>query len=56
MGNLVRRPLFVRDTSDATSQDIRVNGRYQLQLRLGGGSFGEVYQGKKSSKDLVTRD
>ena len=35
---------------------LRVNNKYQLDLRLGGGSYGEVYQGKYRSKDLVMRE
>jgi len=35
---------------------LRVNNKYQLDLRLGSGSFGEVYQGEERSKDLVTND
>jgi hypothetical protein len=35
---------------------LRVNNKYQLDLLLGGGSYGEVYQGKYRSNDLVARN
>jgi serine/threonine protein kinase len=35
---------------------LRVNNKYQLDVRLGGGSYGEVYQGKYKSKDLIMRE
>jgi casein kinase 1/casein kinase I family protein HRR25 len=33
-----------------------VQNKYQLDLRLGAGSYGEVYQGKTKSMDIIARE